>query len=43
MINRCLVCGFVAETPRRLEVHLQIEHRLNLKKPVKHGLDSWCD
>jgi len=43
MISLCSICGSVAESPRRLEVHLQIEHRLNLKKPQKEGLDLWCE
>jgi len=32
MEYRCLICNTVLESPRKLEIHLQIEHKLDIKK-----------
>ena len=40
MNYRCLICNVVVDSPNKLEVHLQIEHKWGKKRDPK-GLDAW--
>jgi len=40
MSYRCLICNVKLDTPRKLEVHLEIDHRWKTKKESM-GLDKW--
>jgi len=37
---RCLICNVTLESPRKLEIHLQIEHKWGRKRE-SNGLDMW--
>jgi hypothetical protein len=32
MSYRCLICNKVSESPKKLEIHLQIEHKWGVKR-----------
>ncbi|WP_316505815.1 hypothetical protein [Nitrosopumilus sp.] len=40
----CLICSVILDSPHKLEVHLQIEHKWEKKEKEKKepkGLDTW--
>lgn len=41
MSYRCLICHQMLESPHKLEVHLQIDHKWGKKKEQPSGLDTW--
>jgi len=40
MNYRCLICNVILDSPSKLEVHLQIEHKWGKKRGAK-GLGTW--
>ncbi|MDW7641612.1 MAG: hypothetical protein SCG72_04320 [Nitrosarchaeum sp.] len=40
MTYRCTICNIVLDSPRKLEVHLEIDHNWGKKRESK-GLDMW--